>query len=162
MAPTGWTLALALLLARIAQEPTPPRTYRPGETAVTKAIELRVESVTTATEIAGRRARPGYEFVIVDTLWKNIIPLTAINKKAASSPTGGLSGFGELCAGVAFLEVFTREDDPDGDRQGFIARRAAWYREAFAQAGFVSCGSHGWLSPSLRDEAAALERADRA
>jgi hypothetical protein len=50
--------------------------------------------VTTATEIAGRRARPGYEFVIVDTLWKNIIPLTAINKKAASSPTGGLSGFG--------------------------------------------------------------------
>jgi SAM-dependent methyltransferase len=71
--------------------------------------------------------------------------------------TRGLSGFAELCAGVAFLEVFAREDDPDGDREGFIGRRATWYRRAFAQAGFTSCGSHCWLSPALRDEAAALE-----
>jgi SAM-dependent methyltransferase len=74
----------------------------------------------------------------------------------------GLSGFGELCRGVAFLEVFAREDDPDGDREGFIARRATWYRRAFGDAGFVACGSHCWLSPALRDEAAALERADGA
>lgn len=64
------------------------------DTAVTKAIELRIEGVETAAELGGRRARPGYEFVIVDTVWKNIIPLTAVNRKAASSPTGGLSGFG--------------------------------------------------------------------
>lgn len=72
----------------------------------------------------------------------------------------GLSGFAELCQGVAFLEVFAREDDPDGDRVGFIARRANWYRRAFAQAGLVACGSHCWLAPALSDEAAALERAD--
>jgi SAM-dependent methyltransferase len=72
----------------------------------------------------------------------------------------GLSGFAELCAGVAFLEVFCREDDPDGDRDGFIGRSERWYREAFAAAGFTGCGSHCWLAPSLRDEAAALERAD--
>jgi SAM-dependent methyltransferase len=72
----------------------------------------------------------------------------------------GLAGFAELCSGIAFLEVFTREDDPDGDREGFIGRREAWYRRAFADAGFVACGSHCWLSPALRDEAAALERAD--
>lgn len=74
----------------------------------------------------------------------------------------GLSGLGELCAGLAFLEVFAREDDPDGDREGFIGRRASWYRKAFADAGFASVGSHCWLSPALRDEAAALERADSA
>lgn len=72
----------------------------------------------------------------------------------------GLSGFAELCAGIAFLEVFAREDDPDGDREGFIGRRASWYRKAFEQAGFRACGSHGWLSPALRDEAAALELAN--
>jgi SAM-dependent methyltransferase len=72
----------------------------------------------------------------------------------------GLSGFAELCAGVAFLEVFAREDDPDGDREGFIARRADWYRQAFGTAGFLACGSHCWLAPGLSDEAAALERAD--
>ena len=79
-------------------------------------------------------------------------------------PTGelrrGLSGFRELCQGIAFLETFTREDDPDGDREGFIGRRASWYRRAFAEAGFLACGSHCWLSPALADEAAALERAD--
>lgn len=64
------------------------------DTAVTKAIELRIEGVETVAEVGGRRARPGYQFVIVDTVWKNIIPLTAVNRKAASSPTGGLSGFG--------------------------------------------------------------------
>jgi SAM-dependent methyltransferase len=72
----------------------------------------------------------------------------------------GLSGFRELCHGVAFLETFTREDDPDGDREGFIPRRERWYRRAFADAGFLACGSHCWLSPALADEAAALERAD--
>jgi SAM-dependent methyltransferase len=71
----------------------------------------------------------------------------------------GLSGFGELCGGLAFLEVFAREDDPDGDREGFIGRSASWYRRAFDQAGFASVGSHCWLAPALRDEAAALERA---
>lgn len=71
----------------------------------------------------------------------------------------GLSGFGELCAGLAFLEVFAREDDPDGDREGFIGRRARWYRQAFEANGFRAVGSHCWLAPALRDEAAALERA---
>lgn len=72
----------------------------------------------------------------------------------------GLSGFGELCGGVAFLEVFAREDDPDGDREGFIARRARWYRAAFTEAGFTAVGSHCWLSPTLAGEAASLERAN--
>jgi hypothetical protein len=86
--------ALAAVVALGAQTQDSGRIYGVGETAVTKAIELRVEAVETAEEIGGRHARPGYEFLIVDTIWKNIIPLTAINRKAASSPTGGLSGFG--------------------------------------------------------------------
>lgn len=67
----------------------------PGSmTVTTKAVELRVEGVTTAKEIGGRQARAGHEFVIVDTSWKNVIPLVAVDKTANSSPTGGLSGFG--------------------------------------------------------------------
>ena len=70
----------------------------------------------------------------------------------------GLSGFGELCGGVAFLETFAREDDPDGDREGWFARPAAFYRKALDEAGFVAVGSHCWLAPALAGEAAALER----
>jgi hypothetical protein len=54
----------------------------------TRAVELRVEGVERVTELGDRHARPGYEFVIVDTSWKNIIPLSLVDK-TPQSPTGG-------------------------------------------------------------------------
>lgn len=57
-------------------------------------MEIRIESVTTAAQAGSKQARPGYEFVIVETSWKNLIPLTPVDKNASSSPVGGLSGFG--------------------------------------------------------------------
>jgi SAM-dependent methyltransferase len=71
----------------------------------------------------------------------------------------GLAGFAELCHGVAFLEVFCKGDDFVGDREGFVARSAAWYRRAFARAGFTHAGSHCYLSRALRERASALELA---
>lgn len=70
----------------------------------------------------------------------------------------GLSGFADLCPdGFAFLELMCRGDEFVGDREGFIARPASFYRRAFAEAGFSACGSHGYLSRGLREEASALE-----
>ena len=69
----------------------------------------------------------------------------------------GLSGFEELCDGVAFLELYARGDDIRGDKQGYIARPAASYRRWFREAGFVACGSHAYLSPNLHANAVALE-----
>lgn len=60
----------------------------------TKAVEVKVEGVTTASQIGSRQARPGHEFVIVDTSWKNVIPLTAVDKSGGGGPVGGLTGFG--------------------------------------------------------------------
>jgi hypothetical protein len=92
--------AAADLAAPTATQATPAPAIQsvsaaPGTMSVTtKAIELRVDGVTTAKELGGRQARVGYEFVIVDTSWKNVIPLVAVDKTANTSPTGGLSGFG--------------------------------------------------------------------
>jgi SAM-dependent methyltransferase len=69
----------------------------------------------------------------------------------------GLPGLAELCAGVAFLECFTREDEAEGDDEGFFRRPAAFYRRRFAAVGFRQAGSHCWLSPALAEGAAALE-----
>lgn len=69
----------------------------------------------------------------------------------------GLTGFDELLEGLAFLEVYTGRDNAEGDRDGFIARTPAWYRRTFADAGLMSCGSYGWLSPRLARSVAALE-----
>lgn len=71
----------------------------------------------------------------------------------------GLSGFRELCDGVAYLEVMCKGDDFVGDREGWIGRTPAWYRKAFAAAGFTACGSHCYLGPRLRQPAMALELA---
>lgn len=69
----------------------------------------------------------------------------------------GLPALAELCAGVAFLETFTRSDGIAGDTAGFHARPAGFYRERFARIGLHPLGSHLWLSPNLRDGLAALE-----
>lgn len=69
----------------------------------------------------------------------------------------GLSGFAELCGGLAYLDLYTAEDEIEGDLRGFIPRRASSYRRWIAAAGFVECGSGGWLGPGLREQASALE-----
>lgn len=63
----------------------------------------------------------------------------------------GLRGLVEMLDGVAFLELFAREDDPDGDRDGYIPRPARWYLREFRAAGLVPCGTNCYLGPRLKD-----------
>lgn len=73
----------------------------------------------------------------------------------------GLPGLAELTGGVAFLELFTAEDEMEGDTEGFHARPAKWYRQRFRRAGLVQAGTHLWLSPALAAQASALEIVSR-
>jgi hypothetical protein len=69
----------------------------------------------------------------------------------------GLSGFAELCHGVAFVDLYTKDDRISGDLRGFQPRTAAWYRKRFKAAGLTACGSNGYLTPAIVHEATALE-----
>lgn len=69
----------------------------------------------------------------------------------------GLRGLVGMLDGVAFLELFTREDEPDGDREGFIPRSARWYLREFRAAGLVPCGTHCYLGQRLKGRVAVLE-----
>ncbi|MDO4710041.1 MAG: class I SAM-dependent methyltransferase [Pseudomonadota bacterium] len=69
----------------------------------------------------------------------------------------GLPGLAELTGGVAFLELFTAEDEMEGDTEGFHARPGKWYRQRFRRAGFVQTGAHLWLPSRLAAQASALE-----
>jgi SAM-dependent methyltransferase len=71
----------------------------------------------------------------------------------------GLSGFGELLEGLAFIETFTARDPIEGDTRGFIRRQPAWYRARIAEAGLLAVGTHAYLSPQLMRSVSALERA---
>ncbi len=72
----------------------------------------------------------------------------------------GLPGLAELCGGVAFIEVFTRGDEAEGDDHAFHARPAGFYRERLRALGLRPLGSHCWLSPALAGDASALELVD--
>ena len=69
----------------------------------------------------------------------------------------GISGFSELCDGVAFVEVFARGDAFVGDTHGYLARPAASYRHWLGEAGFAACGSHCYLGQRLTESATSLE-----
>lgn len=69
----------------------------------------------------------------------------------------GLHGIAEMLAGVAFLELFTSSDEPEGDRHGFHHRSANWYLSTFAEARLIACGSHCYLAQRLQESVAALE-----
>jgi SAM-dependent methyltransferase len=69
----------------------------------------------------------------------------------------GLRGIVEMLDGIAFLELFTAADAPDGDKHGFIARSPAWYRSVFADSGLIACGTHCYIGPRLKGSVAALE-----
>jgi SAM-dependent methyltransferase len=69
----------------------------------------------------------------------------------------GLSGIGEHCSGLAFLDLYTREDAIAGDKRGFLPRRATDYRRWFREAGLRACAPQSYLSPSFEGQVAALE-----
>lgn len=69
----------------------------------------------------------------------------------------GLRGLAEMLDGLAFIEVYTANDNIEGDLDGFLRRSTRWYRERFSAAGLVACGSHCYLGPRLAEDAASLE-----
>ena len=70
----------------------------------------------------------------------------------------GLEELVDLVGGVAFLEVFTREDPAEGDRNGFRPRPAEWYRAAFIQAGLRPLGMQMWIHEELAVDLDEMER----
>ena len=69
----------------------------------------------------------------------------------------GLPALADLCGGVAFIEVFAREDETEGDDHDFQPRPAVFYRRRLRAVGLQPLGSHCWLSPARVPLATALE-----
>jgi SAM-dependent methyltransferase len=70
----------------------------------------------------------------------------------------GLATIEQLLGGMAFLELYTTEDDTEGDDDGFQPRRAAVYRRLFRAAGLIPLGLHCYVGRALKDELITFER----
>jgi SAM-dependent methyltransferase len=75
--------------------------------------------------------------------------------------TRGVRAIARLTAGLAFLEVFPREDDTEGDDVGYVARSAAAYQRLFESAGLTHVGLHGWVGRALARDLMTFERGAR-
>jgi hypothetical protein len=73
------------------------KSYSPGANATNKAVEFSIPTFTVTSTLGSKPAPAGKVFLVVDTVWKNIIPLTKVAKHqddaAATNGAGGL-GFG--------------------------------------------------------------------
>ncbi|UPG87847.1 methyltransferase domain-containing protein [Luteibacter aegosomatis] len=92
-----------------------------------------------------------------DTPFDLIVCTDVLHYLKPAEIRAGLTGVADMLEGLAFLEVYTREDDPGGDREGFQARPARWYREAFREVGLLPVGSQCYVGPTLARRVAALE-----
>jgi SAM-dependent methyltransferase len=69
----------------------------------------------------------------------------------------GLPALVERLEGVAFLEVFTRSDEIEGDLRDFKRRPPSAYRSLFAEAGLVPIGLQFWVPSWVVEDLDALE-----
>lgn len=69
----------------------------------------------------------------------------------------GVRALAERLRGVAYLGVFTRADDIEGDLDGFFRRPPSFYRDAFTAAGLRTVGMHCWIPAQLAKDRSALE-----
>lgn len=94
-----------------------------------------------------------------DTRFDLVVCSDVLHYLGAAEIRAGIGGLVEMLEGIAFLEVFTREDGVTGDRDGYFSRAPSWYLRTFGEAGLTPCGSHCYLGPRLVRSFAALERA---
>ncbi len=77
----------------------------------------------------------------------------------ASQFRRGIRLLAERTAGMAYLELFAKEDELEGDLPIGTARLAAWYRREMRHAGWVSLGQHCWVTEAMAERVSSLERA---
>ncbi len=73
-----------------------------------------------------------------------------------SELSAALASMAARTTAVAFLELYTADDDLEGDRPDGL-RDAAYYRKAMRRSGFRSVGSHCYLGPRAHGLAATME-----
>lgn len=88
-----------------------------------------------------------------------VVCVGVMNYLSTAELERGLRAIAALTA-VAFLEIWTTDDEIVGDRRGWHHRPPSYYRRLLARAGLVGCGLHCYAAPAIADMVAAMERVD--
>jgi hypothetical protein len=72
----------------------------------------------------------------------------------------GLAQVAQRTGGMAYLELFTREDQFEGDTNWPAPRAAHWYRATMQRAGLSAIGMQCYVTQASRDRVSSLERSE--
>lgn len=100
-------------------------------------------------ELGGLKLSPAYDLIICSDL------LYYLSRRDL------LRGLGVIAAhlgGVAFLEAYGTKDIVQGDIKHVEKRSPAFYQRTFREYGFIPCGSHCYVGPSLAGQVTQLEQ----
>jgi SAM-dependent methyltransferase len=123
----------------------------PSEYAVRRFGRRRNLRLGTIEQLPTLRLRGPFDLVVCAGVL-NYLPPDALDR--------GLSNLRPLVGGVAFLEIFAREDEVVGCLRGFDQRPRAFYRRLLNRHGFVPCGPHAYAGERLARELATFERVE--
>ena len=87
-----------------------------------------------------------------------VVCVGVVNYLETRELRSGLQAIAALCAGLAFIEAFAKEDEIEGDTREWKWRPAREWRRHFAEAGLVPCGLHLYVPPALQWNTVSLER----
>jgi SAM-dependent methyltransferase len=86
-----------------------------------------------------------------------IVCADVMNYLSTSELNRGLSQVADRLRGLAYLEVYTSDDELIGDLKNIDLRTPAYYRRALRTAGLVRCGMHCYVGEKLVDKLVAME-----
>jgi hypothetical protein len=87
-----------------------------------------------------------------------VLSVGMLNYLDADTLREGLSQAAHRTGGMAYLELFARGDELEGDTEWPALKPPAWYRTALSSAGFAPIGMHCYVTRHEIDRVAALER----
>lgn len=130
-----------------------------------EAAYLGIDSSDYAVERFGesRNIRHGrfgeLEYHVFDEPFDLVICSDVLHYLEEAEILEGIDALADRTGGVAVIDIFTEEDDPEGDRVDFRLRPAGWYRSVLTEAGLVPIGLQMYVH---RETAELLEALDLA
>ena len=88
-----------------------------------------------------------------------VVSCSVFNYLDRTAAANGLSCVAARTGGLAYLEIFTSDDDVEGDTGGWYAESRDTYRRMMHTAGLVPCGLHCYIPADRQSSLVGLERA---
>jgi SAM-dependent methyltransferase len=97
--------------------------------------------------------------IFPDRQFDLVVSCSVINYLPRDTMIRGIRNIAQLTGGLAYLEIFTSEDDVEGDTNGWHSESRAAYRRITQSAGLIPCGLHCYIPDANASTVVGLERA---